>query len=57
MEALLLTLDVACVILLMRNVLRVIKTDNPKELGIFRYKELFPLEKAKKSVSGELPRA
>ena len=37
MEALLLTLDVACVILLLRNVLRVIKTENPADLGIFRY--------------------
>jgi hypothetical protein len=57
MEALLLTLDVACVILLIRNVLRVIKTENPEDLGIFRYKNPSPLDNSKKTTSGALPRA
>jgi len=39
MEAFLLTLDVACIALLMRNVLRVIKFGEIEELGIFRYRE------------------
>lgn len=39
MEAFLLTLDVACIVLLMRNVLRVIKSGKVEELGIFRYSD------------------
>jgi hypothetical protein len=39
MESFLLTLDIACVVLLLRNVLRVIKSEDPKDLGIFNYSE------------------
>jgi hypothetical protein len=39
MEAFLLTLDIACVVLLLRNVLRVIKSEDPKDLGVFNYNE------------------
>lgn len=39
MEAFLLTLDIACVVLLLRNVLRVIKSEDPKDLGVFYYSE------------------
>lgn len=37
MEALLLTLDVICMILLLRNVVRVSRSGDAKDLGIFRY--------------------
>lgn len=37
MEAALLTLDVFCIILLLRNLLRVEKTGDEAALGIFRY--------------------
>ena len=39
MESFLLTLDIACVVLLLRNVLRVIKSEDPKDLGVFNYSE------------------
>ena len=39
MESFLLTLDIACVVLLLRNVLPVIKSGDPKDLGVFNYSE------------------
>lgn len=57
MESLLLTLDVACVILFLRNVLRTIKSDNPEDLGIFRFTETLALDKSEKIKSGVMPRA
>jgi len=39
MESFLLTLDIACVVLLLRNVLRVLKSGDPKDLGVFNYSE------------------
>jgi hypothetical protein len=57
MESLLLTLDVACVILLLRNVLRAIKSDNPEDLGIFCFTEILALDKSEKIQNGVMPRA
>lgn len=39
MEAFLLTVDVLCIILLVRNTLRVIKYGNVEDLGVFRFKD------------------
>jgi hypothetical protein len=39
MESFLLTLDIACVVLLLRNVLRVIQSEDPKDLGVFSYNQ------------------
>lgn len=56
MESILLTLDVACMVLLLRNVLRVIKTGNLADLGIFSFTEATPTAKhttkAKKNTNG-----
>jgi hypothetical protein len=57
MESLLLTLDVACVMFFLRNVLRAIKSDNPEDLGIFRFTETLTLDKSEKIKSGVMPRA
>ena len=57
MESLLLTLDVACVIFFFRIVLRAIKSDNPEDLGIFRFTETLTLDKSEKIKSGVMPRA
>lgn len=42
MEAFLLTCDVFCVIVLLRNVLRVVKSGKEKDLGIFCYDDFKP---------------
>ncbi len=52
MEALFLTFDVICVILLLRNVLRVIKSENPKELGMFGYDETHSVDLSLKNRNG-----
>jgi hypothetical protein len=57
MEAILLTLDVACMILLLRNVLRVIKSGNPADLGIFSYKDSSIGLKSAQDTKGVPPRA
>lgn len=57
MESLLLTLDVACVIFFLRNMLRAIKSDSPEDLGIFRFTETLTLDKSEKIKRGVMPRA
>jgi hypothetical protein len=57
MEAFLLTLDVACMVLLLRNVLRVIKSGNPADLGIFSYKSASTVVKSAKLTNGVRPSA
>jgi hypothetical protein len=57
MEAFLLSLDVAVMILFLRNVLRVLKSGDPADLGIFAYSSP-PLNKSsEESTKGVQPGA
>jgi hypothetical protein len=57
MESILLTLDVACMILLLRNVLRVINSGNSSDLGIFSYPSDSTIVKPAKGKTGVPPNA
>jgi hypothetical protein len=52
MESILLTLDVACVVLLLRNVLRFIKSEDPKDLGVFGYHQSQNIAIPKNKING-----